>query len=226
MLIRLFIKVLLLSLVLSGEPCPNDKLCNKCHLGECQKCQYSYLDNVTKTCIPTDTVDKCLEYSSATECKTCERGFYLHAPRKCAEIPIPNCAEYRFDGPGHYTNECTSCFHGMKIKSGTCDVDESCFIDHCNFCETKTVRFYQYINGKWIGHTSWTHSCIECVHGFAADSSLNWCIMVPREMYGCLSFLYEDWSCFECKIGYYHSDGKCIKMDPPSKKEEVLQFSF
>lgn len=221
-------KLIILSLMLAAimaDACPNDEYCAQCNGTSCKRCVNSYVDSSGVCQKPTDNIDNCYTYSSASACELCDSGYYLTG-NSCEEIKIDNCVEVVSTAP----TQCIACDNGNLPSNGSCNGSVSCNIDNCNVCKYSddsagtnssntdgtnsngTNADGTNSNGSNAdgtnnsGNTS-TPICASCDTNYSISSTGN-CIKEPTDH----CFLAQtDTACTLCSRGYYDNGSNNCK---------------
>ena len=182
---RNFLIVALIGGVILADQCPMDKMCTKCEDTKCKACYKSYLSS-GECKEPTEKVDKCIAYTNATTCESCDFGYYYKSDeKKCEAIDIENCAAVN----EHDSKVCTVCKNGVELEDGKCDAGNKKCPANCEMCTAGT--------------------CIICANGYALDAN-NAC--VKSEVDNCYIIDPADAKkCDTCKPDFYDTNEACME---------------
>lgn len=130
--------LLILSVIsLALSQCPNDLYCTMCVSAVCTSCLDSFVSSTGVCTAPTTAVANCGIYLNATDCLSCNYGFFLKDAKTCTAISIANCLKLVDDKAT--TPKCSVCASGKKANAdGTCS-SNSCSQSDCAVCSTTTV---------------------------------------------------------------------------------------
>lgn len=98
--------------------------CTSCGVTDCTRCFGGYI-NLGTCSAPTIPVTNCLEYSSSSQCSTCNTGFYLSG-NACIANPTVGSGPF-VEGCGRYelndqlTVVCTACSSGEPLNGESAD---------------------------------------------------------------------------------------------------------
>lgn len=163
--------------------CPADELCLSCGSDKkCTLCAYGYPNTAGICQFPTEFLDDCYTYSSATACQGCDEGYYLKS-NACVAITITDCVVVNSTD----NTKCAVCDNGKyPSAAGTCTDGTACpsTLTNCDKCASATV-------------------CVDCKANFSLSN--NAC--VAETVDNCAQL--NGANCVRCEPDYYAADNTC-----------------